>query len=241
MTIKSRNFLNGVVWLSQIFCLLGIWIQPILAETTSEIVQRSEVLMQGKTQIGTYQMQITSSDWLRLNPQSITPVSAYKKDRVSQDSRLRQGIIQKEHHEIKQCIFRVRPTDNARFEIDGLKVDQKINYQEWSRESLSAERRADYEIYHQLAKEMERLIQHSQYGKLFVKLNGEKIRKNLNQIIEKLKLTESRMHIYRDWQYVNLDGNLQFKSKLIEEVGTIKLSNLLIMVLESWRSNFMAA
>ena len=147
MTIKSRNFLNGVVWLSQIFCLLGIWIQPILAETTSEIVQRSEVLMQGKTQIGTYQMQITSSDWLRLHPHSITPVSAYKKDRVSQDSRLRPGIIQNRHHEIKPCVFRVRPTDNARFEIDGLKVDQKINYQEWSGESLSAERRADYEIY----------------------------------------------------------------------------------------------
>ena len=119
ITIKSRNFLNGVVWLSQIFCLLGIWIQPILAETTSEIVQRSEVLMQGKLK------------------------SVHTK-----------------------CIFRVRPTDNARFEIDGLKVDQKINYQEWSGESLSAERRADYEIYHQLAKEMEHLIQHSQYGKL---------------------------------------------------------------------------
>ena len=92
-------------------------------------------------------MQITSSDWQRLNPQSIKPVGAYKKDRVSQGSRLRPGIIQKQHHEIKQCVFRVRPTDNARFEIDGLQVDQKINYQEWSGESLSAERRADYEIY----------------------------------------------------------------------------------------------
>ena len=75
-----------------------------------------------------------------LNPQYIKPVSGYKKDRVYQDSRLSQGIIQKQHHEIKQCIFRVRPTDNARkaylfcsnFEIDGLKVDQKINYQESS-------------------------------------------------------------------------------------------------------------
>jgi len=39
--------------------------QPILAETASEIVQQSEALMRGKTQIGTYQMQITSPDWQR--------------------------------------------------------------------------------------------------------------------------------------------------------------------------------
>jgi len=241
MIIKPRNFLNGVVWLNQIFCLLGIWIQPILAETVSEIAQRSEALMRGKTQIGTYQMHITSSDWQRLNSQSIKPVSDYKKDRASQDSRLRQGIIEKQHHEIRQCIFRVPLTDNARkaylfcsnFEIDRLKVDQKINYQEWTGESLSTERREDYEIYHQLVKgvmeeigfyathfqsnpelmrqlvedhdlsdKMEHLIQHSQYGKSFVKLNGEKVRKDLKQIIEKLKLTESRMHIYRDWRCV---------------------------------------
>ena len=55
---------------------------------------------------------------------------------------------------------------------------------------------------HDLGDNMEHLIQHPQYGKSFVKLNGEKVRKDLNQIIEKLKLTESRMHIYRDWRYV---------------------------------------
>ena len=176
-----------------------------------------------------------------LNSQYIKPIHANKENGVYQDSRLRQGIIHKQHHEIKQCIFRVRSTDNARkaylfcsnFEINGLKVDQKINYQEWTGESLSAERREDYEIYRQLVKgvveeigfydthfqsnpelmrqlvedhdlgdNMEHLIQHPQYGKSFVKLNGEKVRKDLNQIIEKLKLTESRMHIYRDWRYV---------------------------------------
>ena len=196
-----------------------------------------------------------------LNPQYIKPVSDYKKDRVYQDSRLRQGIIQKQHHEIKQCIFRVRPTDNARkaylfcsnFEIDGLKVDQKINYQEWTGESLSVERREDYEIYRQLIRgvveeigfyathfqlnpelmgqlvddhdlrdKMEHLIQHSQYGKSFVKLNGEKVRKDLNQIIEKLQLTESRMHIYRNWQY---ETWIKIYSSNPNELKTLELSN----------------
>ena len=175
-----------------------------------------------------------------LNSQYVQPISDYKENGVYQDYRLRQGIIEKQHHEIKQCIFRVRPTDNPRkaylffsnFEIDGLQVDQKINYQEWTGESLSAERREDYQIYYQLIKgvveeigfyathfqsnpelmrqlvedhdlrdKMEHLIQHSQYGKSFVKLNGEKIRKDLKQIIEKLELTESRMQVYRNWQY----------------------------------------
>ena len=196
-----------------------------------------------------------------LNPQYIKPVSNYKKDRVYQDSRLRQGIIQQQHHEIKQCIFRIRPTNNARkaylfcsdFEIDGLKVDQKINYQEWAGESLSAERREDYQIYyqliqgvveeigfyaihfqsnpelmrqlvedHDLSDKMEHLIQHSQYGKSFVKLNGEKVRKDLNQIIEKLKLTESRMQIYRNWQYKNW---IKIYSSNPNELKKLELSN----------------
>ena len=71
---------------------------------------------------------------------------------------MRPGIIQKQHHEIKQCIQRIRPGDNPRkaylffsnFQIDGLKVDQKINYQQWAGEELSPQRREDYEIYRQL-------------------------------------------------------------------------------------------
>ena len=73
---------------------------------------------------------------------------------------MRRGIIEKQHHEIKQCIQRIRPVDNLRkaylffsnFQIDGLKVDQKINCQEWVGEELSPQRRQDCDTYYQLAK-----------------------------------------------------------------------------------------
>ena len=75
---------------------------------------------------------------------------------------------------------------------------------------------------HDLSDKMEHLIQHSQYGKSFVKLNGEKVSKDLNQIIEKLQLTESRMQIYRNWRYVTW---IKIYSSNPNELKTLELSN----------------
>ena len=177
-----------------------------------------------------------------LNSQYIQPINDDKENGVYQDYRLRQGIIQQQHHEIKQCIHRIRPTDNARkaylffsnFQIDGLKVDQKINYQQWAGEELSPKRREDYEIYRQLVtgvvdevgfyavkfqsdaelmnrliknddlkQMMEHLCQDSKYGQSFSKFNGNRIRRDLKQIVEELELQESRLKVFQDWKYDN--------------------------------------
>ena len=177
-----------------------------------------------------------------LNSQYVKPIHVDQENEFYQDHRLRQGIIEKQHHEIKQCIHRIRPTDNARkaylffsdFQIDGLKVDQKINYQEWVGEELSPGRRKDYEIYGQLVKGvveevgfyavkfqsdvelmnrlvknqdlrqmMEHLCQDSKYGESFSKFNGKRIRNDLQQITQDLKLKASRLKVFRNWEYGN--------------------------------------
>ena len=177
-----------------------------------------------------------------MNSQYVKPVNADKENRGYQDYRLRRGIIEKQHHEIKQCIQRIRPVDNLRkaylffsnFQIDGLKVDQKINCQEWVGEELSPQRRQDCDTYYQLAKgvvdklrfyavkfqsdtelrnrlirndelgqRMEHLCQGSKYGQLFSKLNGNRISRDLKQILEELELKESRLKIFRNWKYDN--------------------------------------
>ena len=50
---------------------------------------------------------------------------------------------------------------------------------------------------------LEHLCQDSKYGKSFSKFNGNRIRRDLKQIVEELELKESRLKVFQDWQYDN--------------------------------------
>ena len=54
------------------------------------------------------------------------------------DDRFYRGLVEKQHHEILQCIHRVRPINSPKtaylfysdsIEIEGLEIDKVINYQ----------------------------------------------------------------------------------------------------------------
>ena len=175
-----------------------------------------------------------------LNTRYIKPVSNRKENRIYQDQRFFQGIAEQQHHEIKQCIHRVRPINNPRqaflffsdFSIDGLEVNRKIEAKEWSGEALSEERLDDFQVYTKLVEgvveklgfytpyfqshldkmkilvtdealvnKMEHLTQNSKYGKSFSRLGGGgKHRKDLEQIITKLKLSKARLRFSQNWQ-----------------------------------------
>ena len=92
----------------------------------------------------------------------VVPISKDQVDGVYQDPRLVQAIEETQHHEIKQCIHRVRPINNPRqaflfcsdFAIDGLEINQKIQAKEWSGEALSTERLNDYQRYSELIEDV---------------------------------------------------------------------------------------
>jgi len=96
------------------------------------------------------------------NAQNAVELSKHKVDGVYQDPRLVQAIEETQHHEIKQCIHRVRPTNNSRkaflfcsdFAIDGLEINQKIQAKEWPGEALSEERLDDFQIYTELVEDV---------------------------------------------------------------------------------------
>ena len=48
---------------------------------------------------------------------------------------------------------------------------------------------------------MEHLYQDSKYGQSFSKLNGNRIRRDLAQIVEELELKESKLRLLKDWNY----------------------------------------
>jgi len=50
---------------------------------------------------------------------------------------------------------------------------------------------------------MEHLCQDSKYGQSFSKFNGNRIRRDLKQIVEELELQESRLKVFQDWKYDN--------------------------------------
>ena len=139
-----------------------------------------------------------------MNSQYVKPINADKENRGYQDYCLRRGIIEKQRHEIKQCIQRIRPVDNPRkaylffsnFQIDGLKVDQKINCQD-------TELRNRLIRNDELGQRIEHLCQGSKYGQSFSKLNGNRISRDLKQSLEELELKESRLKIFRNWKYDN--------------------------------------
>ena len=56
-----------------------------------------------------------------------------------QDDRFYRGLVEKQHHEILQCIHRIRPINSPKtayrfysdsIEIEGLEIDKVINYQQ---------------------------------------------------------------------------------------------------------------
>ena len=55
----------------------------------------------------------------------------------------------------------------------------------------------------ELGQRMEHLCQGSKYGQLFSKLNGNRISRDLKQILEELELKGSRLKIFRNWKYDN--------------------------------------
>ena len=50
---------------------------------------------------------------------------------------------------------------------------------------------------------MEHLCQDSKYGESFSKFNGKRIRNDLQQITQDLKLKASRLKVFRNWKYDN--------------------------------------
>jgi|TARA_B100002003_G_scaffold85379_1_gene79847 hypothetical protein len=92
----------------------------------------------------------------------VVPISKDQVNGVYQDPRLVQAIEETQHHEIKQCIHRVRPINNPRqaflfcsdFAINGLEINQKIQAKEWSGEALSTERLDNYQLYSELIEDV---------------------------------------------------------------------------------------
>ena len=75
------------------------------------------------------------------------------------DERFYRELVAKQHHEILQCIHRVRPINGPKIaylfysdsiEIEGLEIDKVINYQEVATNLITPERMMDFEIYSSL-------------------------------------------------------------------------------------------
>ena len=68
---------------------------------------------------------------------------------------------------------------------------------------------SDVELMNRLVKNqdlrqmMEHLCQDSKYGESFSKFNGKRIRNDLQQITQDLKLKASRLKVFRNWEYDN--------------------------------------
>lgn len=158
------------------------------------------------------------------------------------DERFYRGLVEKQHHEILQCIHRIRPINSPKtaylfysdsIKIEGLVIDRVINYQEVATNLITPERMMDFQIYSTLVKgvvedigfyavkfqsdlelmkvliknnelieNMERLISSSQYGRSFSKNNGKRIRGHLEEIISELNLSESKLKIFQQGNYV---------------------------------------
>ena len=119
-----------------------------------------------------------------------------------QDPRLVQAIEETQHHEIKQCIHRVRPINNPRqaflfcsdFAIDGLEIDEKIQAKEWSGEALSAERLDDYQLYSELVEDVvEELGFHAHYFQQNLKL--------MKQLVQDQDLINNMQHLIQTSKY----------------------------------------
>ena len=130
------------------------------------------------------------------------------------DHRLKQGIIDQQHHEIKQCLYRVRPTDKPRtaylicskFEIEGLTIDLELPYSEWSGQAISAERRKDYRIYHDLIKGVVAKIG-------FYAINFQSNLERMGKIVKDQELTEKMEYLIDQSQYGKSFSPIKDKSK----------------------------
>ena len=174
-----------------------------------------------------------------LNSQYIQPINDDKENGVYQDYRLRQGIVEKQHHEIKQCIHRIRPTDNARkaylffsnFQIYGLKVDQKINYQQWAGEELSPKRREDYEIYRQLVTGVV-----DEVGFYAVKFQSDI--ELMNGLIKNDDLKQMMEHLCQDSKYgqsfSKFNGN-RIRRDLAQITQELELKESKLRLLKGWK------
>ncbi len=71
----------------------------------------------------------------------------------------------------------------------------------------AVEFQSDVELMNRLVKNqdlrqmMEHLCQDSKYGQSFSKFNGNRIRKDLQQITQQLELKESNLRLFKDWKY----------------------------------------
>lgn len=81
------------------------------------------------------------------------------------DERFYRGLVEKQHHEILQCIHRIRPINSPKtnpktaylfysdsIKIEGLVIDRVINYQEVATNLITPERMMDFQIYSTLVK-----------------------------------------------------------------------------------------
>ena len=70
----------------------------------------------------------------------------------------------------------------------------------------AVEFQSDVELMNRLVKNqdlrqmMEHLCQDSKYGQSFSKFNGNRIRKDLQQITQQLELKESNLRLFKDWK-----------------------------------------
>jgi len=130
------------------------------------------------------------------------------------DHRLKQGIIDQQHHEIKQCLYRVRPTDKPRtaylicskFEIEGLTIDLELPYSEWSGQAISAERRKDSRIYQDLVKGVVAKIG-------FYAINFQSNLERMEKIVKDQELTEKMEYLIHQSQYGKSFSPIKDKTK----------------------------
>ena len=135
----------------------------------------------------------------------VVPISKDQVNGVYQDARLIQAIKETQHHEIKQCIHRIRPINHSRqaflfcsdFCIDGLEINQKIPTKEWSGEALSTERLNDYQRYSELVEDVvEELGFYAAYFQSNLQLikqliKDEEIINNMEKLIQTSKYGKS--------------------------------------------------
>jgi len=140
-----------------------------------------------------------------------------EQDQISKrykDGRLWQGIIDQQHQEIKQCLYRVRPTDKPRtayliaskFEIEGLTIDLELPYHQWSGQAISTERRKDYRIYHDLIKGVVAKIG-------FYAINFQSNLERMGKIVKDQELTEKMEYLIHQSQYGKSFSPIKDKSK----------------------------
>ena len=146
-----------------------------------------------------------------------------------QDDRFYRGLVEKQHHEILQCIHRIRPINSPKtaylfysdsIEIEGLEIDQVINYQQLAKNLITPERMKEFEVYSSL---VESVV--DEIGFYAIKFQSDLVL--MKVLIKNQKLIEKMEWLISSSQYgksFSRNNGKRIRGQLAEIISNLKLS-----------------